>query len=1482
MAETRRIPRAGIALTGSLLLVGGVSIGYLAIDRAASDFVGRLKPDLERSLAGPLGHPVQIGAYEGLRPWGLALGASKILPAGTDRSHGSLEQLVVRVDPLASLRRWQPVLTLDVKGLRVQLHRDAKGRYWTPGESQGPTKLPRIRLNVRLLDPAQIRVAPMDQTFRLAGRAAVELADSWFQSSGRLQWLNKGGSVALQASGRWDRPQLVLRTGLKDLQLQRLASFASLPPAAEVRGRLDGDLRLQFQEGGMGCRGSVQLQRVRLRRDQQSEPLLTERLGLSCKDETVTLAGSPWRYGDWSAKASGSVALNRSFDLKLDLSNAKRKDRFDLRIDGPWTKPRWRVDGMVELPADSPVAGPLKLAGQLTTPWTEPDQPQARVDDLQLTAPGLRLRLQGDLFPELRLRSTDLSADPSVWQSTPGVTNALGTTTPVRGSLQTGGTLAQPELSLQLSQDSNPLLDRWDLKARWSKTTGLAVLERFDSLDLQAEGRIPLSVGADGVELGELQAGVELSDLNLARLSPLLKVPMAGTLSARGSVSGPLKALRPDLALMIRDPRVGSLQVPETWRGHLRGVVGQGATLQLASKAGGQVSGTLQAELAADFWPTRLSLQRGDGQLSIDGRDRAYRWQAERFVLDGLQLALPPEQRFQGVSGDLSGDGRLAFAPFVFSGAATINEPATMGIPFDSITLEGRLADDRFRLEGTLAPTDGEMRVTADGVLGGALRSRAEVSGVSASWLINLARQLRGQDPLVGANPGRAQDLGEFVIETFGGSIDGQLKALALSKQALALYEQEHPQKGFDPRDLQGRVDGVIALNGPRPSALQLDLQAQGHLWLNDQDRDLALQMEPIVAVVRGPISGGDGDFTLLHLPFSLMALFAPIPSALKGAVGLTGRYRFGADGPSIESALAFEAASLGAIPLVLDRRVLTYGPKGISVDLALRGENAKEPITVLGTVPLGSDEALDLEIESHGDALNVLTPLAGTALDVKRGSTDLRLILRGTLADPKANGFVVMRDGDLSISGQQIRKLNASMLFDFNRLEVQKLEAELVAGGSFKGAGAIGLFEPRQEEKPLSIELSNGRIRQSIVEVMANGRISVEGSLQSPVLSGDMALNHGVIQPRQSLLTRVRGTVSGAGSNAGSASPMSPRLGSSVRQPVTLDSLIEEQWDFKEPLVMFGPGSTPKPSPEIQAFMPNLPAVRFRNLRLQLGPDLAVRMPPFVNFRGGGQLLLNGPLDESLQARGLIRLNRGRVSLFSTTFRLDPRAPNVAVFTPSLGLVPYVDIAMKSRVSDSVQLNTAQGASSNIFETNGQGSEGLAGGQLRLVKVTVQASGPANRLMGNLVLRSSPPMSQSQLVSLIGGNSLAGLTGGNAGAALATVLGQTILSPVLGTLSDVMGERLHVALYPTYVTPSVKSEEERQSGRVPPTFTIVTEAGLDVSDRFDFSVLAAPDNSDVPPQASVTYQVNPNTTLSGSIDTDGTWQTQLRMFFRF
>jgi translocation and assembly module TamB len=474
----------------------------------------------------------------------------------------------------------------------------------------------------------------------------------------------------------------------------------------------------------------------------------------------------------------------------------------------------------------------------------------------------------------------------------------------------------------------------------------------------------------------------------------------------------------------------------------------------------------------------------------------------------------------------------------------------------------------------------------------------------------------------------------------------------------------------------------------------------------------------------------------------------------------------------------------------------------------------------------------------------------------------------------------VVVSDGNITLGQQSLSRINASMLFDFDRVELQRLEARVGSDGTLSGAGSIGLLKEKVVESPLTFALTTAKIRQEIARYQVDGTLIVKGALARPSIGGELTLSDGLITPRSGVLAKAR-----QGSLRPGLLPAN-QFGASDDTPsdVSMISLVEEKWDFKDPLVLMGPG-TPLPASQerLKTLMPNLPAVRLENLRLALGPNLEVKMPPFISFRGGGQLVLNGPLDPSLQARGLIRLEAGRVSLFTTSFILDPKALNVAVFTPSLGLVPYVDVAMKARVSDGVSIGESDRATtSNVFETNGLGALSIGGGQLNLVRITVEATGRADRLLGGeLKLRSSPPMGESEILGLIGGNSLTGLAGGGS-AALATVVGQSLLSPVIGTLTDALGQRMQIALFPTYVTPDVKSEKERTSGRVPPTFTVVTEIGLDVSDRVDLSVIAAPNNSDVPPQATVSYQLTPNTNVTGSMDTNGTWQSQFQVFFRF
>ena len=159
MGKTRR---RTLLVAGSFVLIGAGAAGFITLDRAAERVLSRMRPRLERMLSGPLGHEVEIGPYEGLRPLGLgiAIGPSRILPSAADRSELSLAGLEVSLAPLASLRRLQPVLQITVHKLRGQLQANETGNYWTFGSPNGDGALPRLGVQYRLADPALIRFGP--------------------------------------------------------------------------------------------------------------------------------------------------------------------------------------------------------------------------------------------------------------------------------------------------------------------------------------------------------------------------------------------------------------------------------------------------------------------------------------------------------------------------------------------------------------------------------------------------------------------------------------------------------------------------------------------------------------------------------------------------------------------------------------------------------------------------------------------------------------------------------------------------------------------------------------------------------------------------------------------------------------------------------------------------------------------------------------------------------------------------------------------------------------------------------------------------------------------------------------------------------------------------------------------------------------------------------------------------------------------------
>ena len=1458
------------------VLIGGAVV-WVAADRMVSAVFERLRPDLEEQVGKPLGHPVSIGTYQGLSLRGITVGPIKVQRGRRDQSTASVQQLTIGFNPLASLQRLRPVVTVGVQGARLDLRRNPQGAYWVPGPLPKGGKPPRLDLDVRLTDPARLQVAPAGVALRAAGWTSVRLDENRADVSLQVA-LPDRGRITLQGRGRWVRPELQLSTRLERIRLERYQGLLPAKLPVQLRGQLGGDLRLGWRQGQANCSGGISLVGVEVSGQALDQPLRSKQLKISCRGNTLTIPTSAWAYGTYRADLGGQVRLNRAFDLRGGLRELGQNRSVAFRVLGDWYRPKVELKGRWALPETVALDGPLQLAVQLGADWRNSKAWTAQLDRLDLQAPGVAVQARGMLHPRLDVTSQQLTLAGPAWKRLPLVPEFLGAKAPLQGLLKLRGETAKPVISLDLAQASNPLLEAWSLRAGWSSETGLLRIKDFRSPDLQADARLPLELGAEGLKIGDLQADLRLDRYPLKRIGPLLGTPMDGSISANGRVNGPLKALRPDLNIAVNAPRAGVIRLAENWNGRFKGLAGGGGLLTMAS-VGAVVQGDLQASLGANWLPNRVLLTRRGGRMEMIGTPAAYRWTAEGLSIDGVELALPPKQRWEGLYGRLSGEGTLGLQPLAMDVDLSLSRPGLMGLQLRQILLSGRYQDRRYSFTGELLPPDtGQITLDAKGRLNGALDARVEARGLSARWLTNSALSLPQLNDERLVSMGTATDLGTLLVNTFGGTLDGQLQALRDAREALLNATRTSRER--DPlhlKDLRGQVDAVIDVKGPRLSRLDLDLKARGHLWIEGQDQDYALQVKPFIARIEGPIQGGEGSFSLEHLPFSLLALVAPVPPALQGAVGLTGRYKLGGTSPELSTDLKLEDAQIGDNPIALERGQVLFENGGLTLDLALKSGKAAQPVTVTGRIPLASDQPLDVRVVSLGDGLRFLTGFTEGMVSWTKGDADLRLLLSGPLSAPEANGYVVLKNASFKAQDQALTQVNGSMVFDFDRLEVQSLTGRVGSGGQLKGSGSLALLSPAPEAKPLRLQLEKARIKLSIADVQVDADLTITGALVKPDLGGTLEVSDGSIRPTRSMLVRPKRR------GASGVLPTTSLQGADGdAQIVSADALLEQQWNFEDPLVLLGPNIEADSSRSLKASLPNLPFLGFDDLRLRLGPKLRVEVQPLANFTTEGLLTLNGALDPSLQLRGVVQLLTGRVSIFTTTFNLDRRSPNVAVFTPSLGLIPYVDVAMNSRVSDSVNLGTGSNAvSSSVFDTNGLGNLG-AGGQLRLIKVILTATGPADRLADAITLRSSPALPEAQLLGLIGGNSLAGLSGAGAGAALAAVLGQSLLSPVLGTLTDAFNQRLQFALYPTYVTPTVQNNQERTSGQVPPQLALVTDVGVALTDRFDFSVLAAPDRNDIPGQGTLSYQINSRTSVSASVDTQGTWQSQLQVFFRF
>ena len=1391
-------------------LTGGCGTLFLLAwggDQALRKLYQHWRPRLEQPLSQLSGHPVELGEYQGLGWGGLRIGPSRISPGRLDGSTVLVRSVSVSLDPLASLRQRLPVLHVGLAGVRAELRRNSQGQYWVPGRLDPGTKPPRLDLRLRLVDPAMLTLLPSGASLRLTGRGAVRPHRSELELAAWLGSEAAAGELAMELQGNWQSQRWGGTLRAKGLQLAPLQRLLGVPGL--LAGKADGTFALAWRDRQPFCKGGAQLRQLRWRPATGVTRLELPFSQLRCSGQALELDRSAWRWG-----APGGKGLQGT-----------------LRFEGLWQRNQLLVR-QFELARGSSW---LRLKGSLARSFELTGQWQLRPGDLPLQAG----------TPEWVLNQQ------------------------VGGSVLARGPWSLPQLQARFGQPSNPLLGPWDAVLDWRDKR--LVLQRFSSAHLSARGVLPLGLQAgEGLVPGQLDLSLELQRYPLERLELLVGAQMRGILQASGRVRGPLHALTPDLDLRIDQPGAGPLSLRENWQGNWLGDPAGGGRLRMQALAPAPV-GVLTARLDSSWVPLQVRLERAGGTLELNGRPRGYRWQAIQMPLDGLQLALGPKSRRQPLQALLSGEGLLELQPLAFSGSAQLDRPVFLGVWGKAAQANFRYAKRRFSAEGAIAPlAGGNLAIEWSGVWHGAFRARLQGERLPPLFLQQLVRAWplwRGEGaPILG----RASDIGTLLIDAFGGSVQDQLRALELARARLSAARLERDRQSTPQERLQqlaGQIDADLRLDGPSLLEARADLEARAHLWLPEANQDQPLTAVPVLVKFSGPLRWGAGNFSLADLPLELLALLTPVPAGLRGRLSIQGRYRLGTPQPELALNISLVDGYLGETALVLERGTIQLEQARLLADLSLRAAGASSSVELAGVVPLDSgQQGLELRLASRDDGLRFLVGLAQPALEWNQGSGDLQLLVRGSVSQPIANGFLRFRGAQLQFIGQKVRDVDATVLFDFEQLLLQEFNAKVGDKGVLRSQGSLGLFRPEAtadgKDATLKVELEKVPFAMPRIKAVADGALQIGGSLAALDIGGELVIARGNVNVQPARLA----------SEANLAAPVASAA-----------ELLESRWDYGQPLVLLGPDVESNASEALRATLPNASFVRFDDLKLKLGPDLKVGIPNLASFGTSGLLRLNGRLDPSLRLQGVVRLLNGRLNLFTTTFGLDPDSPNVAVFTPSMGLIPFLDISLRTRVSDNLPTTSGIGTAGSLSLQDSQ-AVGATNSldQLNLVRVFLSVSGPADRLADNLVLRSSPPLSEDRLLALIGGNTLAGLAGSAGGTALATALGQTLLSPLLGTLGDAFGQRLSFALFPTYVNQGVANSAERRSGRVPPQLVLGAEIGLDFTERFNASVLAAPNRSDVPPQLNLNFKASELLNLQGAIDAQGAWQTQLQLFFRF
>jgi translocation and assembly module TamB len=680
-----------------------------------------------------------------------------------------------------------------------------------------------------------------------------------------------------------------------------------------------------------------------------------------------------------------------------------------------------------------------------------------------------------------------------------------------------------------------------------------------------------------------------------------------------------------------------------------------------------------------------------------------------------------------------------------------------------------------------------------------------------------------------------------------------------------------------DIRNLQGDFSGEIAIASSPKAGLSADFNLKGERWQLDRynlDRLQAtgnwhqgkLQLQPLIATVKnsqmtvagsfGP-SSENANVNLQNLPVQWLTGLVELPVDVNGGINLSAQISGNLKNPSVKGNLALSDPQLNQTKLQYAAGSFDYANGRLNFDSSATFIKDLRPtlddlITITGSIPYQLpftlkapvSNAINVDVSLQNQGLQILDVISKKQLHWidGRGKIDVKIDGKikpdGGIESLFANGIATINKGRIQSTAipEPLSDINGKVIFDFDRIDVKKLAGKFTRG-QVSTSGIIPISDSFSIEPSKQLNILMQGIAVDLPTKYRgdiDGNLTVLGTAFNPVLTGDLKLSNGQI------------------SLPDDSTPAPP--------PATIMNLDIKSATPKDP--------QDNPSSSLQ----------FRNLQIALGDNTQITKAPILNFFATGNLAINGTFDNPLPL-GQVQLQKGSVNLFTTQFRLAS-GPQTADFFPTLGLEPILNLRLYSKILQSTasplsQRNSIARTSNNSSEIDRPAQFSTTSlGSVQTVQVEARIAGLASQLTQRLELTSTPALTQSEIVLLLGGGLVEQIgTGDNIGLGIVNLAGSNLLNTIQDRLSDLFSLS-DFRLFPTLIRDTTKNNSAS-------TFGIAAEVGTEITPKISASIFKILTNSETP-FYSLRYRLNDQLLLRGSSNLSGENRTLLEFEQRF